>query len=83
MSDGAAMIGLTSKYAAPATVTGVWTSAAGVSVLLAEGGELVGYSEKKVKRVAVGDRECEFDQKDGWLTVQVPNEQDVCVWIEW
>lgn len=83
VSDGAAMIGLTSKYAAPATVTGVWTSAAGVSVLLAEGGELVGYSEKKVKRVAVGDRECEFDQKDGWLTVQVPNEQDVCVWIEW
>lgn len=83
VEKGAAAIGLTGKYVSPATVKDSFVSDAGIKVVLAEGGQFVAYSEKPVMYVGANGSECEFRQEDGWVTAEIPTEQDVHVWMEW
>lgn len=83
IEDGIGVLGLANKYVAPAAVDGVSVFEGGASIALAEGGELVAWIDKPVKRVEVGGEDCEFRQDGNWLYAQVPVDMDIDALVSW
>ena len=81
--DGVAVIGLANKYVSLATVVHTSLLADSLLVTLAEGGELVVYSDKSVKRVMSGGKQVKFKQDGGWIAAQVAGSGSVDIVIEW
>jgi len=74
VKNGFAPIGLTEKYAAPATVIGQQKTAEGPEVTLYEGGLFKAYSEKRPITILLNGHVLKhYDYKDGILTIAVPS----------
>jgi raffinose synthase len=78
VKNGFAPIGLTEKYAAPASVLSEQTSAAGTTVTIYEGGLFKAYSAKKPKTILLNGHPVKnYEYANNIITMNVPQTGDI------